>query len=380
MKLFFNIIIYFFNSICFLTETDKNIEVRILIEKQKEKINLKTENKAIVTTSDFSEKYILIEDSEYEIKPFNDKILINDNLFNSPIIIETVKSLGYVIINKKRYNGKIKIKNSNNFLDVIEHIDLESYVIGVLGPEMGTTWPIEALKAQAVSARTYAIASINKNYEYDLTNTIYHQVYKGHDIISPSIIAAVNQTKGEVLTYKGKIFFAYYHANSGGHTTSPSATWNNDVIPPLKGVKDPYYKYSSNASWSCYISNSDIIKFLTPYSSKKISKIKDINIYSKDRSGRTVKLLILTNAGKFKIEISNIRNHFGTSLFKSTLITKIEKLEKGFKFYGRGWGHGVGLSQDGAKVMANKGYNYKKILQFYYPGSKITKVDKLYDR
>lgn len=385
MKLFFSFtLILFIKTALYSNVESKSIEVRILIEKQAKKINLKTENKAIVTSPYSNEKYILLDDSEYDITPSsNNKIIIGETAFPTPVFIETVNSFGYVIINGKRYSGKIKIKNSNNLLDVIEHVDLESYVIGVLGPEMGTNWPIEALKAQAVSARTYTLASLNKNYEYDLTNTVYDQLYDGHQKISPSIIAAVNQTKGEVLTYKGKIFFAYYHANSGGHTTSPSASWNeNEIIPPLKGVKDPYYKFSPNAHWECYVPNSDIIKFLEPYvpNGKTISKIKEIRVYSKDKSQRAIKLLISTNAGKFKVEISNLRKHIGTFDLKSTLITRIEKLKNGFKFYGRGWGHGVGLCQDGAKAMADKGYDYKKILQFYYPGSKITKIEELYDR
>jgi stage II sporulation protein D len=362
---------------------NKTVEVRILIEKQIKELKIKTENKVFVISDKQDEKYLLLEDSEYEVIPSNNGLMINDIRFSSPIFLETVNPFGYIVLNGKRYQGRIKIKNSNGLIDVIEHIGLESYIIGVLGPEMGTTWPIEALKAQAVSARTYTLASLNKNYEYDLTNTVYDQVYNGHQTISPAIIAAVNQTRGEILTYKGKVFFAYYHANSGGHTTSPSATWNSDsIIPPLRGVKDPYFKYSPNAYWECYVPSSDIIKFLLPYaaSKKNISKIKEIRVLSKDRSQRAIKLLISTDAGKFKVDISNLRKHIGTFDLKSTLITRIEKLKNGFKFYGRGWGHGVGLCQDGAKAMADKGYDYKKILQFYYPGSKITKIEEIYDR
>ena len=362
---------------------NKTVEVRILIEKQIKELRVKTENKVFVISDKQDEKYLLLEDSEYEIIPSNNGLMINDIRFPSPIFLETVNPFGYIVLNGKRYQGRIKIKNSNGLIDVIEHIGLESYIIGVLGPEMGTSWPIEALKAQAVSARTYTLASLNKNYEYDLTNTVYDQVYNGHQTISPAIIAAVNQTRGEVLTYKGKVFFAYYHANSGGHTTSPSTAWNSDsIIPPLRGVKDPYFKYSPNAYWECYVPSSDIIKFLLPYaaSKKNISKIKEIRVLSKDRSQRAIKLLISTDAGKFKVDISNLRKHIGTFDLKSTLITRIEKLKNGFKFYGRGWGHGVGLCQDGAKAMADNGYDYKKILQFYYPGSKITKIEELYDR
>jgi stage II sporulation protein D len=244
---------------------NKTVEVRILIEKQIKELKIKTENKVFVISDKQNEKYLLLEDSEYEVIPSNDGLMINDIRFSSPIFLETVNPFGYIVLNGKRYQGRIKIKNSNGLIDVIEHIGLESYIIGVLGPEMGTTWPIEALKAQAVSARTYTLASLNKNYEYDLTNTVYDQVYNGHQTISPAIIAAVNQTRGEVLTYKGKVFFAYYHANSGGHTTSPSqqlGTVIAKLLPPLRGVKDPYFKYSPNAYWECYVPSSDIIKFL----------------------------------------------------------------------------------------------------------------------
>ncbi|MGC8867100.1 MAG: SpoIID/LytB domain-containing protein, partial [Elusimicrobiales bacterium] len=110
-----------------------------------------------------------------------------------------------------------------------------------------------------------------------------------------------------------------------------------------------------------------------------VSKIKNIRIYSKDKSGRAIKLLISTDKGNIRVEAKDLREFIGTFDIKSTFISKIEKRSLGFKIYGRGWGHGIGLCQDGAKKMADLGFNYKKILEFYYPGSKIMNIEKVYE-
>ncbi|MEF3280207.1 MAG: SpoIID/LytB domain-containing protein [Elusimicrobiota bacterium] len=381
MKLFFEFffIFYFFSS-SFIFSADgisKSIEVRILIEKGVSKVNIKTFGSVYVYEEKTKEKYILLENSNYEIIPQGDNfLLITDEKVLSPIYIESNNPSSYLIINDKKYRGKFKFLNKNGYINVIEYVDLERYLWGVLGPEMGVSWPIEALKAQAVAARTYTLKSIDKNAEYDMTNTTSHQVYTGFENISPQIISAVNETRGEVLSYKDDIFYAYYHANSGGHTTTPSGAWNSNVILPLKGVSDPYYKYSRNAKWYIYITNLDILRFINK-NGYGATKVKDIKIYSKDRSGRAIKLLFKTDRGNIKLEAKDFRNFIGTYDLKSTFITKIEKLASGYKFYGKGWGHGVGLCQDGARFMADKGYNYKKILSFYYPGSKIIDFEKL---
>lgn len=378
MKLFFNLIIPFILNLSSADGVSKSIEVRIMIYSNSQKINIKTYGNVYVTEEKTGEKYILLEDSIYEVTPNNkDYIYLSQQKLYSPIILENANPSSYIVINSQKYRGKFKIINTDSNLRMIEFVDIERYLWGVLGPEMGMSWPIEALKAQAVAARTYTLASLNRKAEYDMTNTTNDQVYTGFENISPQIISAVNETRGEVLTYKDKVFFAYYHANSGGHTTTPSGAWNSDIILPLRGVKDPYYKNSKHSKWITYISNDDILNFINSKGYNAF-KIKDITIYSKDRSGRAIKLSFKTDRGNVKLEVKDLRNYIGTSDIKSTFITSIQKMKSGFKVYGKGWGHGVGLCQEGAREMADRGFNYKKILQFYYPGSKIKDMDDVY--
>jgi len=378
MKLFFNLIIPFILNLSSADGVSKSIEVRIMIYSNSQKINIKTYGNVYVIEEKTGEKYILLEDSIYEVTPNNkDYIYLSQQKLYSPIILENANPSSYIVINSQKYRGKFKIINTDSNLRMIEFVDIERYLWGVLGPEMGMSWPIEALKAQAVAARTYTLASLNRKAEYDMTNTTNDQVYTGFENISPQIISAVNETRGEVLTYKDKVFFAYYHANSGGHTTTPSGAWNSDIILPLRGVKDPYYKNSKHSKWITYISNDDILNFINSKGYNAF-KIKDITIYSKDRSGRAIKLSFKTDRGNVKLEVKDLRNYIGTSDIKSTFITSIQKMKSGFKVYGKGWGHGVGLCQEGAREMADRGFNYKKILQFYYPGSKIKDMDDVY--
>ncbi len=358
---------------------NKSIEIRILIKEKQKDIKIKIGGKAYITEEKTNERYELVNDSEYEIEAVDDLFArINDYSVKLPFYIENSNPHSYIEIDGIKYKGRFRIYSDSKRLNIVEHIDLERYLWGVLAPEMGSSWPKEALKSQAVAARTYAIYSIKRGNEYDLTATTKHQLYTGFENISPQIISAVSETKGEVLTYKGNLFPAYYHANSGGHTTNPSGAWDCEKIPPLKGVKDPYAKYSKNYSWSIFLPSKDITEFLNRQGNY-VSKIKNIRIYSKDKSGRAIKLLISTDKGNIRVEAKDLREFIGTFDIKSTFISKIEKRSLGFKIYGRGWGHGIGLCQDGAKKMADLGFNYKKILEFYYPGSKIMNIEKVYE-
>jgi stage II sporulation protein D len=279
-----------------------------------------------------------------------------------------------IFINKRRFRGQVDIiRQQNMTLLVVNHIDVESYIRGVLYHEVSHKWPLEALKAQAVVARTYALyqAKENTTKDYDLTSDIYSQVYGGRSSEKYRTNKAVNLTLGEYLIYNGKIFPTYYHATCGGHTEDASKLWNIN-IPPLKGVECDFCSKSPHLYWKRNLRLNDIqIKLIK--SGKKIAPIKAINILKRNESGRIDRMEIVDRRNsKIYLSGKEFRMIVGPNIIKSTNFTvSIRGYYADFK--GKGWGHGVGLCQWGAKSMAECGFKYDEILKYYYPDSELTK-------
>ena len=151
------------------------------------------------------------------------------------------------------------------------------------------------------------------------------------------------------------------------------------MVKPLYGIKDPYCATSSHLNWEYYATVRDLLTYIQNRGSNAL-KIKGIRVYDRDRSGRAIRLQFTTDAGPFVAQTSDLRKVFGTYDVRSTYITRISPQNGGYEFYGKGWGHGVGMCQDGAKGMALSGKNYKRILRHYYPGALIEKLpDRLND-
>lgn len=275
------------------------------------------------------------------------------------------------IIDGRIFRGNIQlIKKDNSHLLVINQIGLEDYVKGILYHEASHYWPMEALKAQAIVCRTYAICQIqeNKLKDFDVTSDIYSQVYGGKTSERYRTNEAVNQTKGIILTYMDRVFFTYYHATCAGYTEDASRIWNID-IPPLKGVVCIFCKESPHFSWH-YVMPLRVIKDKLVNAGYKINNIKNIKILGKDKSGRITELEIIAENKNVKISSKEFRNIIGLNIIRSTNF-EINILDNDAVFVGFGWGHGVGLCQWGAYFMAKQGKNYKEILKYYYPETKV---------
>ena len=296
------------------------------------------------------------------------------------------KSDKTIKVNNKEYRGDIKIVAEGKNLTVINNILLEQYLYGVIKNEMSPEWSIEAVKAQAVAARTYAINQIDANHKnsgFDVCATTHCQVYSGKSAETSRAIQAVDETKGIVIKYKGSPITAYYHSSSGGYTENSENVWVSSV-PYLKGVVD-YDQNSPNYKWEKSFTATDFNKKLKDAgynigSLKKIqlSSLKTPPVKAEDRgvSGRVKKVEITGTSGKATIDGSTMRNIFG--LNSALFDMKISK--GGVIFTGRGLGHGVGMSQWGAKAMAEKASDkekdyYQKILKHYY---KDVDIEKLY--
>jgi len=274
----------------------------------------------------------------------------------------------------QRYRGFIDlIAKDGKKLLVINTLELEQYVRGVLYHEITDRWPMQAMMAQAVAARTYAVFQIkqNKNQEFDVTNDIYSQVYGGKTAERYRTNTATSRTEGMILTYKGNVLPAYYHSNSGGHTEDVDELWEHD-LPPLKGKPDLYSLGAPNAHWKKNFRAKDVQETLNK-NGFKLGAIKEIQIIERTGSGRVKTLEFITRDGQsVKVAGRKFRDIIGPNELKSTFYD-IEMQGYFFDVLGKGWGHGVGMSQWGANKMARKRFDFKEILGFYYPGAEVVK-------
>ncbi|OGR50962.1 MAG: hypothetical protein A2049_03655 [Elusimicrobia bacterium GWA2_62_23] len=346
--------------------------IRVAIARNSPSIKLKTSAKIFVTEGASGKKFLLLENAAYDIKPSAGGIAVAGQQLASPIKLSPPDGEERIRLGGKLYKGDILIHTvAGDRLDIIEHLSIEDYLYGVLPVEMSPDWPLEALKAQAVASRTYAMKYINTSRDYDVTDGVEKQVYTGAGRANGRIMEAVNSTRGEVLKYKGKLLTAFFHACCGGHTASAKSAWGEDVLKPLYGVQDPFCAPSRHSRWKFYVPTQDLLKFIQTRGSTAL-KIKGVRVYKKDRSGRAVSLRFTTDRGARDVSVNEFRKHIGNSEFRSSLVTRVVPVKGGYEFAGRGWGHGVGMCQEGAKYMALKGRPYKKILRHYYPGVTIT--------
>jgi len=281
---------------------------------------------------------------------------------------------------EKKYRGVLYIQKYNDIYFIINKIDIEEYLYGVVGKETDKNYPFEALKAQSICSRTIALKKIyenkEKNLPFDITSTMFHQVYGSCE--DDEVIKSVEETKGEVLLYNDKIPDIFFHACCGGKTVSPSEIWEGSNILYIKGVDDPYCESSPYTNWERKFSKMELSKILD------LQEIKEIKISEKDSSGRAKKVKIFLSNGKIIYLTGhqlrmNINSKTTNIIFKnpkllpSTLFS-IENTKDEIIFLGKGYGHGVGMCQWGAKVMAEKGFSYKEILSHYFPLLEIKNI------
>ncbi len=307
------------------------------------------------------------------------KISVGSQVYGASRIAIIPRREALISINEGHFRGTVLIiDNAGLNFTVVNTIGLEQYIRGVLYHEISDKWPMEAMKAQAVATRTFAVYSMGKfaSRDYDVTNDVYSQVYGGRSAERYRTNLAVSRTTGEVLAYKRKIFPAFFHANSGGMTEDAAQLWDVD-IPPLKGgIKSVFSEASPHYQWRQNFRLKDIQDALNARG-YELGLIKEIRVAERNASGRVKKLMILTRDGKeASIEGKVFREIVGPNKLKSN---KYDIEMKGWfvDFVGFGWGHGVGLCQWGAYNMALQRYNYRQILEFYYPFSELLQLKDL---
>ncbi len=271
---------------------------------------------------------------------------------------------GYVWIEDKWYRGKVHLVNVGQKLIAVNHVNLEEYLYSVLGAEMGTRFPLEALKAQAVAARSYALHKVSTQRRrpfFDLVNTEADQVYKGVGLEANITQQAVNETRGQVMTYQGKIILAVFHSASGGHTEDVENVWSNP-IPYLRGVPD-YDQGTPGYQWQ---------KLVTPEELSQATGINNIRSMVIDRTTRAGTILSMRVIGDTEKTFTGAQLRSRLRLRSARFV--VNNNGQGFVFEGKGFGHGVGMSQWGAYNLAQQGSNYLTILNHYYRGVSISRL------
>ena len=337
-------------------------------------------------------------------------------------------------VNGKEYRGDISvhITRGKEGLTVVNTLPVEHYLYGVIAKEMSPTWHIEALKAQTVAARSYALYNLNRhqNDDYDVCATNDCQVYGGRENEAPQVIKAVDATAGQVITYQGKLIPANFHSSSGGYTENSENVWGS-YQPYLRGVVD-YDQKSPQYKWEKTITISQLKEALSG-AGYQIGVIKAIelvplthsftNTPERGVSGRVKVIRFIGSNGSAKLTGEQLRKilQLKSTLFDISIMVPVaavpdfeiiknigesdqKKLEmnlppseeksflttkalhpisgrpgESIRISGFGWGHGLGLSQWGAKAMAEQGPQgnatyFKEILKHYYQGTTVKKV------
>lgn len=335
-------------------------------------------------------------------------------------------------VNEKEYRGSIIFLAAEGKITVINQLSVDEYLYGVLPSETYTSWPAEALKAQAVVSRSYVLSSGRGRHSaqgFDVCNTTHCQVYSGNAKEAASTNAAVDATAGQVCTHGGKIVNTVFSASNGGYIEDSVNVWGGST-PYFVSKKDDYEKTEEikGMVWDTTVTN-DVIQSKLSASGVNIGAVKGLEILEKAASGRVTKLRIIGDSGEYIAERERCRTllglksqlytiesagggspiiaasgdgtaivtdfyvraadttaHLGNSIWAlggdgskiqlSANASQAVWSNNGFVIHGRGNGHGIGMSQWGSEYMAEAGHSYLEILQYYYPGIAVETVNQ----
>ncbi len=321
--------------------------------------------------------HLFNKNDSLRIKPFDKGLVVftsKDTLFFDEFF--KLRGVGFLNIlqievpgQKRLYDDHLIIKqHESGMLWLINEVELEHYVAGVVQAEAGIAKNSEFYKVQAVAVRTYTMKSLMKHAEegYHLCDQTHCQVYKGR-CANADIMLSTSKTAGEVMVdSSGNLITAVFHSNSGGQTANSEDVWSKP-IPYLRSVSDQYSLGQPNATWKKSISKSEWLEYLRKnfeYPVHKPEEVAKVTNFNQDS-----RRAFLSEG----ISLRKIREDFG---LKSTFFSISESGDQ-VVFQGKGFGHGVGMSQEGAMNMARQGFIYTDILKFYYLGISITTLDMI---
>lgn len=274
-------------------------------------------------------------------------------------------------LESRSYDDGLILRSSEDYMTIINEVDFDKYIAGVLESEVGPNAPVELYKAHALLTRTYLLNHFEKHNEegFSLCDGVHCQAYHGRAIYNPEIARSVYETSGEVVAdYHYQLITAAYHSNSGGETQRAADVWLKEV-DYLQAVLDPYSLHQPAAKWYDTIYFDDWKKYLLERGMASAVKVPDELLYVQQRHRK--KNFVLD---KDTLLMTRIREDWG---WRSTFFNMFPEEGGKIAVWGKGYGHGVGLSQEGAMNMARQDFNYKDIIKFYFFNIRIMQYEDL---
>ena len=278
-----------------------------------------------------------------------------------------------VAVNGKKYFGGVRVNKNRGALTVINLIPVEEYLRGVVPEEMSISFQPEALKAQAVAARSFTLKNVGRHKAdgYDLCDNTHCQTYEGLSSVSPTTDKAVLETRGEILYFNGAAAMTNFHTDSGGMTESSENVWGTKFayLQPVEELN------KQTQEWTVKLTNTDFSERMgAAFGSLQSITLSNLIIgrsaADRTQSGRVKFALVAGSKKTVKMTGNEMRSKF--SLPSTLFNVKVQSGEVIFEGFGRG--HGVGMSQYGANSYAQAGWTYDKILKHYYKGTEIKKL------
>jgi len=303
-----------------------------------------------------------------------------DGIYASSLDIQPDDGVAWTLASgeiTRTYTGPLHVEADGRHLQLVNHAPLDDYVASVVAAEYGFE-DLEGSKAMAVVARTYGIRASTKfdTGDYDHVDNTVSQVYRGIRAITPTSRRATQATAGEVLTHEETLIEAVYFSSSGGHTANNEDVWDaKEVLPYLRGRRDPYDSNSPHHRWKTTVSRSQLLNAL---SNEFGTRITGFVLGKRSEEGRLKTVTLLTPGGRMTVRANDFRLAITRRLpdadLKSTWFDASRRGDT-YRFNGRGFGHGVGLSQWGIHEMSDRGKSYRDMLGFYYAGVEIRSAD-----
>lgn len=305
-----------------------------------------------------------LENQKWHCKFGDQLITLEKNIY--------LHSLGEIITTGKHsYRGHIELLATKDALYVINHVPADAYLASLVNSEMSPSFPPAALKAQIIAARSYAMATTEdrrkKMWPFDLYSSQSDQVYKGSHFESPQSWSLVKSSGQKVLKFRNNVLKAFYHSSSGGQLEAPLNVWGGDHVGEAGAYQarpNPYDRDLKSDGWSATLGADAGAQMAST------GNISEIKVLQRTEGQRVKKISVKGSRGTTQFSGTQFRSLFGTGLIRSTLF-EVKKQGSSFVIKGRGWGHGVGMSQWGAKAMADSGKSAEQILKFYYPGAHV---------